>query len=154
MVFFIRRFGEPRLRFDLRAKKSNPGKFPGNFQGNFPVISREISPDFPGKFPRNFPGNLPGLSREISPQFHGKFPRTFQGNFPAISREISRGIFEGKMIECAYRFNAPHAMMMVNTTTLVLHDVCKVLVDGVCVCARARVRVCGVRNVPGPRRCR
>ena len=69
--------------------------------------SREISPQFPGKFPRD--------SGEISPRF--------RGNFPGHSREISRGIFEGKMIECAYRFNAPHAVMMVHTATPVLHDV-------------------------------
>ena len=50
-VFFIRRFQEPRLRFDLRAKTSD---------------SLEISPQFPGKFPRD--------SREISPEiFMGKW---------------------------------------------------------------------------------
>ena len=64
---------------------------------------------------RQIPGKFPRDSGEISPRF--------RGNFPVYSREISRGIFEGKMIECAYRFNAPHAVMMVHTATPVLHDV-------------------------------
>ena len=53
-VFFIRRFGQPRLRFDLRAKNV---RFPGNFPaipGKFPRDSGEISPDIPGKFPGVF----------------------------------------------------------------------------------------------------
>ena len=101
--FFIRRFGEPRLRFDLREKTSEsreislqfPGKCPRNFPGNFPGLSREIPPDLPGKFLRTFPGNVPGLTREISLDFPGKFPRTFPENFPGLSREISPD-FPGK----------------------------------------------------------
>ena len=43
-VFFIRRFGQPRLRFDLRAKASDSREISPRFRGNFPAI--------PGKFPR------------------------------------------------------------------------------------------------------
>ena len=64
---------------------------------------------------RQIPGKFSRDSGEISPRF--------RGNFPGHSREISRGIFEGKMIECAYLFNAPHAVMMVHTATPVLHVV-------------------------------
>ena len=46
--FFIRRFGEPRLQFDLRAKASDSGEISPRFRRNFPAI--------PGKFPRKFSG--------------------------------------------------------------------------------------------------
>ena len=64
-----------------------------------------------------------GLTCGQKRQIPGKFPHNFPGNFPGFSRVISLGFFKGKMIECAYRFNAPHAMMMVRTATPVLHDV-------------------------------
>ena len=57
-IFFIRRFGQPRLWFDLRAKASDSREISPRFRGNFPAI--------PGKFPRD--------SWEISPViFMGKW---------------------------------------------------------------------------------
>ena len=70
--FFIRRFGEPRLRFDLLEKAS------------------DLSPQSPGKSPRS-PGKIPPIAGKNPPDSGDFYPR-LQGFFPAIS-----GVEKAKM---------------------------------------------------------